>query len=196
VKAQVYLGNIDDLPEFLDVWNEHFAKAPCALTIVPTASFGLADGIIEINLFGVRDDGRTKKQIIEADTPQAMRFGPAAVRAGDLVCLSGLVAADANGPIANIGPRNGLGHLGVGAKHQMRYLLDAAARTCEAAGTTLANVVRAQHFHTDLGEVYPALRTWNERLPGVPLPFGAVGTPQTMPVPGTTIMLDLWAYAP
>jgi enamine deaminase RidA (YjgF/YER057c/UK114 family) len=196
VKAQVYLGNIDDLPEFLDVWNEHFAKTPCALTIVPTASFGLADGIIEINLFGVRDDGRTKKQIIEADTPQAMRFGPAAVRAGDLVCLSGLVAADANGPIANIGPRDGLGHLGVGAKRQMRYMLDAAARTCEAAGTTLANVVRAQHFHTDLAEVYPALRAWNERLPGLPIPFGAVGTPQTMPVPGTTIMLDLWAYAP
>ncbi len=196
VKAQVYLGNIEDLPEFLDVWNAYFGKSPCALTIVPTASFGLADGIIEINLFGVRDDGRTKKQIVEVNTPQAMRFGPAAVRAGDLVCLSGLVAADANGPIANIGPQNGLGHLGVGAKRQMRYMLDAAARTCEAAGTTLANVVRAQHFHTDLAEVYPALRAWNERLPGMPLPFGAVCTTAPMPVPDTTIMLDLIAYAP
>jgi enamine deaminase RidA (YjgF/YER057c/UK114 family) len=196
IKAQVYLGNIRDLPDFLDVWNAYFAKAPCALTIVPASSFGLGDALIEINLFGVRDDGRTKKQVIEADTPPAMRFGPAAVRAGDLVCLSGLVAADANGPIANVGPQDGLGHLGVGAQRQMRYLLDAAAKTCAAAGTRLENVVRAHHFHTDLAEVYPALRTWGERLPGVPLPFGAVATPAPMPVPGTTILLDLWAYAP
>jgi enamine deaminase RidA (YjgF/YER057c/UK114 family) len=196
IKAQVYLGNMEDLPDFLDVWNAYFAQSPCALTIVPASSFGLGDAIIEINLFGVRDDGRTKKQIIEVDTPQAMRFGPGAVRAGDLVCLSGLVAAGAHGPIAHIGPQNGLGHLGAGAIRQMRYLLDAAARTCEAAGTTLDNVVRAQHFHTDLAEVYPTLRTWSERLPDVPLPFGAVGTTAPLPVPGTTILLDMWAYAP
>ncbi len=196
VKAQVYLGNIEDLPDFLDVWNAFFAKTPCALTIVPTSSFGLVDGIIEINLFGVRDDGRTKKQIIEVDLPQAMRFGPAAVKAGDLLCLSGLVAADAKGPIAHVGDAGGLGHLGVGAQRQMRYLLDAAAKVCEAGGTTLANFVRAHHFHTDLAEVYATQRVWHERLPGVPIPFGAVGTPRPMPVPGTTILLDLWAYAP
>ena len=28
VKAQVYLTNIQDLPEFLDVWNGHFAIIP------------------------------------------------------------------------------------------------------------------------------------------------------------------------
>ena len=78
----------------------------------------------------------------------------------------------------------------------MRYLLDAAAKVCAAAGTQLANVVRAQHFHTNLADVYAAQRVWHERLPGVPIPFGAVGTPGPMPVPGTTILLDLWAYAP
>jgi len=196
IKAQVYLGDITDLPDFLDVWNAHFADSPCALTIVPTAAFGLSNGIIEINIFGVRDAGHTKKQIIEADVPQAMRFGPAAVRAGDLVCLSGLVAADANGPLPGVGPQAGLGHLGVSAQRQMRCLLDHAARICDAAGTSLANVVRAHHFHTDLGEVYAAQRVWHARLPGQPIPFGAVRTPAPMPVPGTSILLDLWAYAP
>lgn len=196
VKAQVYLGNIEDTPEFLDVWNAHFKQSPCALTIVPTAGFGLVDGIIEINVLGLRDQGRTKKQIIEAEVPQSMRFGPAAVRAGDLVCLSGLVASDANGPIAGVGTGAGLTHFGVSAQRQMRYLLDCAERICKAAGTTLANVVRAHHFHTDLAEVYPAQRVWHERLPGQPIPFGALRTPEPMPVPGTTILLDLWAYAP
>ena len=34
IKAQVYLTKIEDLPEFMDVWNSHFRDHPCALTVV------------------------------------------------------------------------------------------------------------------------------------------------------------------
>src|SRR5262249_60426169 len=93
VKAQAYLTDIRDLPEFLDVWNGHFGANPCALTVVATKGLALLESKIEINIFGVRDAGATKKQIIEHKPSAAMRLGPAAVRAGDLLCLSALSAA-------------------------------------------------------------------------------------------------------
>jgi hypothetical protein len=97
IKAQVYLTDINDLPEFMDVWNSHFRENPCALTVVATKGLGLLESIIEINIFGVRDSGIIKKHIIDHKASAPMRLGPAAVRAGDLLCLSALYAADDNG---------------------------------------------------------------------------------------------------
>ena len=55
IKAQVYLTNINDLPEFLDVWNGHFGDDPCALTVVATKGLALVESILEIN---IREGGR------------------------------------------------------------------------------------------------------------------------------------------
>lgn len=194
IKAQVYLCDINDMPEFLDVWNAHFGSNPCALTVVATKGLALLDSKIEINIFGVRDDGKTKKQIIEHNGSQAMRLGPAAVRAGDLLCLSALYAADEKGAITSVTNSTALHYLGVPSQKQMRAILDAAEAICKAGGTSLDNVVRAHHFVTDLNCVYPALRVWKERLGDAPLPFGAVRT--KLPIPGCDIVMDMWAYAP
>ena len=194
IKAQVYLTNIDDLPEFLDVWNGHFADNPCALTVVKTKGLGLTESIIEINIFGVRDDGKIKKQIVEHKPSSAMRLGPAAVAAGDLVCLSALYAADDSGALPEVQKSAGLHYLGAPAQHQMRAILGAAEEICGAAGTSLGNVVRAHHFAGDLNSVYPALRVWQEKLRGAPIPFGVVRT--SLPIPGCDIVMDMWAYRP
>lgn len=194
IKAQVYLTNIDDLPEFLDVWNGHFAGNPCALTVVKTKGLGLTESIIEINIFGVRDDGKIKKQIVEHKPSSAMRLGPAAVVAGDLVCLSALYAADDSGALPAVQKSAGLHYLGAPAQHQMRAILGAAEEICGAAGTSLVNVVRAHHFVGDLNSVYPVLRVWQEKLRGAPIPFGAVRT--SLPIPGCDIVMDMWAYRP
>jgi enamine deaminase RidA (YjgF/YER057c/UK114 family) len=192
IKAQVYLTNIDDLPEFLDVWNGHFADSPCALTVVKAKGLGLLESIIEINIFGVRDGGKIKKQVIEHKPSAAMRLGPAAVAAGDLVCLSALYAADDKGAIPAVQKSAGLRHLGAPARHQMRAILGAAEEICRSAGTSLGNVVRAHHFVSDLNAVYPALCVWRDKLDGAPLPFGAVRT--SSPIPGCDIVADIWAY--
>jgi enamine deaminase RidA (YjgF/YER057c/UK114 family) len=196
IKAQVYLTDINDLPEFMDVWNGHFGESPCALTVVATKGLGLTESIIEINIFGVRDGGKVKKEIIDHKSSAPMRLGPAAVRAGDLLCLSALYAADENGVIPAARASAALRYLGAPAQHQMRAILDAAADICTAAGTSLGNLVRAHHFVGDLDVVYPALRVWQERLGGAPIPFGAVRTPQPMAIPGCDVTLDMWAYCP
>ena len=194
IKAQAYLTDIGDLPEFLDVWNGHFAKNPCALTVVATKGLALLESKIEINIFGLRDGGRTRKEVIEHKPSEAMRLGPAAVRAGDLVCLSGLFAADQNGALPAALASASLRYLGAPAQHQMRAILQAADAICGAAGTSLANILRAQHFVSDLDVVYPALKTWQEKLADNPIPFGAVRTPSPMPIPGCDVVLDAWVY--
>jgi enamine deaminase RidA (YjgF/YER057c/UK114 family) len=195
IKAQVYLTRIEDLPEFMDVWNGHFGDHPCALTVVATKGLALLESIIEINILGVRDSGSIKKEAIEHAASSAMRLGPAAVRAGDLLCLSALYAADENGVLPEIRAAAGLKHLGIPARLQMKAILSAADEICHAGGTSLDKVVRASHFVGDLNVVHPVLTAWTEKLPGIPLPFGAVRCP-SMPIPGCDIVLDMWAYRP
>src|SRR5215813_6360670 len=196
IKAQVYLTDINDLPEFMDVWNSYFADNPCALTVVATKGLALLESKIEINIFGVRDDGKTKKQNVEHNASAAMRLGPAAIRAGDLLCLSALYAADSEGVLPAVRASSGLRYFGAPVQHQMRAILGAADEICRSSGTSLDNVARAHHFVGDLNVVYPALQIWQEKLAGAPIPFGAVRTPSPMPVPGCDITMDMWAYRP
>ena len=196
IKAQVYLTNINDLPEFLDVWNSHFGEHPCALTVVATKGLALLESILEINIFGVRDGGKTKKEIIEHKASQHMRLGPAAVRAGDLLCLSGLYAANADGAIPQARSTAGLKYFGAPTHHEIQAILTAAEDIARTAGTSLANLLRVNHFLSDLHIVPCALRGWQEKLAGAPIPFGAVRTPAPMPVPGCNIVADMWVYRP
>ena len=192
IKAQVYLTDINDLPEFMDVWNGYFAANPCALTVVATKGLALLESKIEINIFGVRDAGKIRKEIIEHKPSQAMRLGPAAVRAGEFLCLSALYGADENGALP--GAPSGLRYLGAPVQHQMRAVLDAADAIARAAGSSLANVVRAHHFVGDLNLTYPALQVWKERLAGSPIPFGIVRMPAPIPIPGCDVIMDAWVY--
>jgi enamine deaminase RidA (YjgF/YER057c/UK114 family) len=196
IKAQVYLTNINDLPEFLDVWNSHFGEHPCALTVVATKGLALLESIIEINIFGLRDDARIKKQIVDHPGSQHMRLGSAAVRAGDLLCLSALYAADAEGAIPQVRATSGLKYFGAPAHHEMQAILSAADDICRTAGASLSDLLRVNHFVGDLAVVYPALRAWQEKLDGAPIPFGAVRMPSPVPVPGCNITADMWVYHP
>jgi enamine deaminase RidA (YjgF/YER057c/UK114 family) len=82
------------------------------------------------------------------------------------------------------------------AQTQAECIIDNVARLCEAAGTSIQNVVRVQQFHTDIGEFYPVYKTWERRLGERPLPFSAVEVPSPLPVPEATVLMDIWAYIP
>jgi enamine deaminase RidA (YjgF/YER057c/UK114 family) len=161
--------------------------------VVATKGLALLESIIEINIFGLRDDASTRKEIIEHKPSAHMRLGPAAVRAGDLLCVSALYAADVDGAIRQVGETAPLEHLGVPARHEMQA---AAADICRTAGTSLANLLRVNHFMGDLDALHPALRVWQEALAGAPIPFGAVRMPSQMPIPGCNIEADMWVYRP
>lgn len=198
VKAQVYLRDIDDIPAFNEVWAKHFRKAPPATTIITTATPGFIceAGRIEINTISVRRGGGTRRQVIDAGVPTAFAGHVQAIRAGDLLFLSGMMAVDGRGALAReacVDPRQP--YFGDAAQLQMSHILVQAQRICRKAGTTLANVVRAQQFHTSLGGFNGAWQAWQQHLPGRHIPFSAIEVP-ALAVPGAVVMLDLWVYVP
>ena len=71
-------------------------------------------------------------------------------------------------------------------------IIDNIAQLCEFAGTSLANVVRALLFFTDIREFYSVYKVWERRLGGSRLPFSAVEVPGPLPVPGATVMMEAW----
>ena len=158
VKCQVYLRDPADFAPFNEVWREFFPKYPPATSVMPMATPGLAieEGRIEINAIALRSGGKTRARTVDAKVMPAWGGYSQAVRAGDLLFISGLLAIDRNGLIdaARVDPAQPL--FGSSVQAQMDHMLGNAQKLCEAAGTSLANVVRIQQFHTDLTELEPA----------------------------------------
>ena len=193
VKAQIYLTDPADCAVVQDVWAAHFG-AGAALSVVPCIPRGLVieDGRIEINILAHRS-GAAAKTVVEAGVATTFADQAEAVRCGDLLFVSALMAADGEGPFAAPDPRQP--YFGDPAGEEADAILDAAERICAAAGTALENVVRVQQFHTDLADFHAVHQAWRRRLPGRPIPFSAVEVPGPLPVPGCSVMMDLWVYA-
>ena len=198
VKAQVYLTDPSDYSAFNEAWIAHFGDNGPALSIIPCRERGLApeDGRVEINILALASDGAIRKEVIDAGVFPGFRDQVQAVRAGDLLFLSGLMAIDENGLVDSAAIDPGQPYYQSSATAQAECILENAAKLCAAAGTSLANVVRVQQFHTDIGEFYPVHRAWQRHLGDRALPFTAVEVPGPLPVPGCTLLMDLWVYAP
>jgi enamine deaminase RidA (YjgF/YER057c/UK114 family) len=118
-----------------------------------------------------------------------------AVRAGDLLFISGLMAVR-DGELfeaARADPAQPFFALPV--KHELEEILAQAEAICAAAGTNLRNAVRMQQFHTDLADLAPTLEVWADALDGDPLPLSPVEV-VWLPVPGARLQVDLWVYVP
>ena len=198
VHAQVYLTEPEDYSAFNEVWVRHFGTSGPSVSIIPCIEHGLApyDGKIEINVLALKPGGASKKQHIDAGVSTGFRYQPQAVRAGDLLFISGLMAIDAAGLIEPARPHPRQPWFSSPAQAQAGCIIDNVARLCEAAGTSVANVVRVQQFHTDIAEFYPVYKAWERRLGGRPLPFSAVEVPSPLPVPEATLLMDIWVYVP
>ena len=197
VKANVYLSDIEDVPAFNQVWAETFTGSIPATAFVPTSTpgFAIADARLEINL--VAAAGARLERIESGRAAYAICYGhPVAVRAGDILLFSGMVAADPHGLIEAARIDNRSRYLASSIEAQMDYLIDLAKEVCERAGASLRNVVRISQLHTDLADFLPACRVWQRRLPGLPLPISAARVPAPLLVPGCSVALDLWVYAP
>jgi enamine deaminase RidA (YjgF/YER057c/UK114 family) len=117
------------------------------------------------------------------------------VRAGDLLFLSGLMGMEEGRLTAEaaVDPRQPF--YGIPVKAELRAIIAEAEAICREAGTSLANAVRIQAFHTDLADLPAAIETWSAALGGAPLPLSAIEVPW-LPVPGARVLVDLWVYAP
>ena len=197
VHAQVYLTDPEDYSAFNETWTRHFGEAGPTVSIIPCIERGLApyDGKIEINVIAAKPGGTAGKRHIDAGVATAFRHQPQAVKAGDLLFMPALMAANGDGLLPTAAVDSRQPHFSSSPEAQAEAIVDNITRLCEAAGTSLTNVVRVLLFHTDLREFYPIYKVWERRLGGRPLPFSAVEVPGPLPVPGATVMMEAWAYA-
>lgn len=170
-KADVSIRDLNDVPAFNQVWRKHFGDEVPATTFWPTSNPGLAieDARVEINLVAYAGE-RERIEAKEA-APFLCDGYPAAVRAGDLLFVSGLA-----GDTARLVP-----------------VVDAI---CRKAGARLDNVLRIQHAHSSLGDFKRACGAWQKRLPKRPLPISAFQVPKPLLVPRANVHLDLWVHCP
>lgn len=197
VKAQVYLRDITDIPNFNRVWSQHFAGDAPPTTIVPTSGLGQSDGIIEINV--IASDGTAGKGNVTAVDSGALAVYDGhrgAVRVGDLVLIAGIMACDGGGVIRSTASRAESPYIFSSIEEQTAHILQIVSDICDHVGTDIRNVVRVQQFHTDLQDFYPAYGQWSRALGGRPVPFSAVEVPSPLPVPGARVLSDVWVYAP
>jgi enamine deaminase RidA (YjgF/YER057c/UK114 family) len=198
VHAQVYLADRNDYSAFNEAWTRHFGEKGPTVSIIPCIEHGLApyDGKIEINVIAAKPGSAAGKRHIDAGVATAFRHQAQAVKAGDLLFIPALMAAGKDGllPAAAADPRQP--YFSSAPEAQAEIIIDNIARLSAAAGTSLANVVRVLLFHTDIAEFYPVYKVWERKLGGAPLPFAALEVPGPLPVPGATVMMEAWIYAP
>ena len=191
LKAQVYLSNVADFPDFIDVWSQHYANIPCAVTVVPTKSFATVGGIIEINLLALTNGASRDKQVIEADIPGMAAFGPC-IKAGEFLLPSGLMAIGRDGHVVGRSVSPGFAGLSHAGHVQAAAIYDYAEALCRAAGTSMANLLRAQYFVSDIAAFPGVAMAWSARYGNQPHPFVCVQTPAATPAPGMALIADLW----
>jgi enamine deaminase RidA (YjgF/YER057c/UK114 family) len=198
IHAQVYLTDREDYSAFNEAWSKHFGRSRPTLSIIPCIDHGLApyDGKIEINVIAAKPGSAASKHHIDGGVATAFLNQPQAVKAGDLLFTSGLMAIDRGGLVAGADTDPRQPYFSSAVELQAECIIDNIARLCEAGGTSLDNVVRVLMFFTDISDFYPVYRVWERTLGGQPLPFSAVEVPGPLPVPGAKVQIEAWVYAP
>lgn len=193
VKVQIYLADINDVPRLDRVWREFFPKDAPARTIYPIRALGVTEGRIEINFVALRSGGKTRKQVVSTPAARTSPFGETqAVRAGDFLFLSGLMAVDAGGLVEAARCNPAYPYDRDSAAAQMTDIMEQAQAICRAAGTDLRHAVRMLTVHTDLSESFRAAAAAAPFFPDGPPASTTVKVHAPLQVPGCTIMVDLW----
>jgi enamine deaminase RidA (YjgF/YER057c/UK114 family) len=197
VKAQVYLSDREDVPGFNEAWLSHFKDEPPATTIIATANPGFAinDLRIEINTISLATNGKTKREVIRGPESPAFDGYVSAIKSGDLLFLSGLMAVEGGRLIDEAKVDAGQPFYGIPVKAELRSIIRQAEAICRAAGTSLRNAARIQQFHTDLADLPAAIEVWDEVMAHAPLPLSPIEV-AWLPIPGARVQIDLWVYVP
>jgi enamine deaminase RidA (YjgF/YER057c/UK114 family) len=193
LKAQAYIRNVEDFPDFLDVWSQYFRSIPCALTLVPAKDYSSSASALEINLIALKNGATRRKQVVDVGTPPTATYGPC-VRAGELVFPSGLMAVGRDGLVPSVESSAALDGLSLRGATQGAMVLSYAEAVCKAVGVSMRNVVRAQYFLTDMKDFAGVSAAWSDRYGRQPHPFAAVQTPGPLPVAGACLVSDFWIY--
>ena len=198
VKAEVYIGDPSDYAAMERVWKKWFPTNPPARVVIPYMGLGGKGCRVEVSLTLLADDSAlTIETIATPDAPTPFSHEPQAIKAGNFLFLSQQIAADAHGVLPDgLGRDPRYPYYGQPARAQMTYMLKNVAAICEAAGTSLANVVRRACFHDEGQWFAESIDEWAKHFPGVKPASTTLLIGGPLVVAGAHTLLDLIAYVP
>jgi enamine deaminase RidA (YjgF/YER057c/UK114 family) len=194
LKAQAYIRGVENFPDFMEVWSQHFRGIPCAITPVPAKDYANTEGMIEINLIALKNGASRRKQVVATGIPEGATYGPC-VRAGELVFPSGLIAVGADGRVPSGEQAGAFDALSLAGQLQGALLMSYMDAVCKAVGVSATNVVRAQYFLSDIRDFAGIAAAWQDHYGPQPHPFACVQVPGPMPASGAVGIGDFWIYA-
>jgi enamine deaminase RidA (YjgF/YER057c/UK114 family) len=198
VKADVYIGDPSDYAGMDKVWKRWFPDKPPARCVIPYMGLGGKGSRVEIALTMLASDSKLTIETVQTDkAPKPFSHEPQAVKAGNFLFFSQQMACDEAGVLAPGMARDpNFPYYGLTDRAQMRYMLKNVAAICEAAGTTLENVVRRACFH-DIGERFAeSMDEWAAHFPERKPCSTTMMIGGPLVVPGAHTLLDLIAYVP
>jgi reactive intermediate/imine deaminase len=134
-------------------------------------------------------------EIVKSDAPRPLAHYSEGVVAGPWVFAAGQIASDYQTGVPEAARRHpSFPYYSSDIKLQTRYVLENLKRTFAAAGSSLAHVVKAQVFLTDLNNFAAFDEVWKEYFP-VPPARTTVGTTGLL-VKDTLVEIDLIGFVP
>lgn len=197
VKADIMLSGANDYYGVERAWRQFFPTNPPVRCVTPNCGLALRGAHSEIALVALKSGSKLRRHVIETGrAPRPLGHEPQAMLVGDLLFISSQMAADEHGLVASARVNPELPYYGSSAKRQTETIVANIAAICEAAGTSLENVVKRQAFFTDLREFAPSWEVWQASFNGVLPAECTIGLKAPLVVPGCTITMDVIAYAP
>ena len=198
VKAHVYLADPKDFVGFEEVWSKWFPdkyEAP-SRTIIPNVELGAKGCKVEIALDLLMPEAKHLRQVVRGGW-EPKSHESAALRADDLIYISGLMATAENGLAAEAALTPGLPYFDLPGKKQMNYILEKAKRVCHAANVSIEQTVKANLYFSDLQLYAGAMEAWKESFSATHKPAVSVmEVNQELWVPGCGILVDFVLYDP
>jgi enamine deaminase RidA (YjgF/YER057c/UK114 family) len=194
LKAQVYIRGVHNFPDFMEVWSQYFGEIPCAVTLVPAKDYSSTESMLEINLIALKNGAARRKQVVAVDIPGLATYGPC-LRAGELVFPSGLMAVGRDGRVPAVDDAAAFDAIDLAGQAQGALIHSYADAVCKAVGISMANVVRAQYFLTDIRDFAGVAAAWSDRYGRQPHPFATVQVPGPLPPAAASVVGDFWIYA-
>ncbi|MCC7106877.1 MAG: hypothetical protein IT307_17225 [Chloroflexi bacterium] len=192
VKAQVFLPDLSKFAELDEVWRAFFPQDPPARSVIP-ARLTIPGSLIELNAIAIVPDGHLNKETVRTDrAPLPTIHEPQAVKAGDFVFLSQLMATDYEhglAPAGHVDPW--FPNHDSEIKRQLTYVFENADTILQAAGSSIHHVVRRQAYFSDFKDNFPGGReiTVATFAPDPP-PSTTVSVGTDLLVPGCRFLLD------
>lgn len=172
IAVTVYLRRAADFAAMNDEYRQAFRATPPTRTTVVTDPLAAADAGALVEMSVVAAPGGTDRRGVHPSSwlqsPNPYSY---AIRSGDLLFLSGLLARNGrDNSVVN-------GDVAV----QTKAVLDNARDLLDAAGLALSHVVSARVFLTDLADFQEMNRVYREHFPDAPPARATVGASLTAP---------------